>query len=209
MTATVADVARRLNSRAPGWGLPPLILMTDDDRLPDPLTAIAALPAGSAVVFRHYAAADRESLATICLSACRARGLRLLVAGDPAMARRIGADGVHLPEWLARWGREKWRRYAGADWLVTAAAHSPRAIRLAVRAGVDAVIVSPLFATRSHPGAPSLGMPRFAAWTRNSSLPVYAMGGITARNAPILLRTTAVGIAGIGGLATIERPDRR
>jgi thiamine-phosphate pyrophosphorylase len=87
------------------------------------------------------------------------------------------------------------------DWIVTAAAHSPIAIRLAARLGVDAVLLSPVFATASHPDARTLGPLRFARWARESPVPVYALGGIDAARARRLRGSGAVGFAGIGGLA--------
>ena len=84
-------------------------------------------------------------------------------------------------------------------WLVTAAAHSPQALVLARRAGADAALLSPVFPTASHPGAPALGLMRFASWCRCSPIAVYALGGITSQNSRRLQGTGAKGIAGIGG----------
>ena len=54
--------------------LPPLILMTDSRRLPDPLAAVDRLAPGSAILLRHYDAPDREALAMKLARACRRRG---------------------------------------------------------------------------------------------------------------------------------------
>jgi len=187
--------------------LPPLILMTDSRRLPDPLAAVQRLARGSALILRHYDAPDRTELAKVLARACRRRGIRLLIAGDWRLAAAAGADGVHLPEGLARKGPGAWA--AGLSrkpgFLVTAAAHSPLAIRRAARAGADAVLLSPVFPTASHPGAPSLGALRFAAWCRRSPLPVYALGGVNARTAGRLAGSRLAGIAGIGEIAGVER----
>jgi thiamine-phosphate pyrophosphorylase len=211
---TLADDARRLNLRARRAraaaarraDLPPLILLTDEHRLADPSAAVARLPKGSAVILRHYGVPDeaRTALARELRRVTRARGLRLLIAAaDSAshdLALRIEADGVHLPEWHVRNGA--WRALRGRKpgWLVTAAAHSPAALRRAAAGGADAVLLSPVFATASHAGSRPLGAPRFAAWARLSPIPVYALGGIDARSAARLRPTRASGIAGIGGL---------
>ena len=47
----------------------------------------------------------------------------------------------------------------------------------------DAVLLSPVFATRSHPGAPSLGPLRFLLMAQKAALPVIALGGMTAQRA--------------------------
>ena len=194
---TVANISQRLNSRHPAGGrLPPLILMTDAARLPDPLATAARLPAGAAVILRDYDAPGRVALAAALSALCRARRLRLLVAADAELAARVGADGLHLPEGLVPRMPRRWPR----DWLITAAAHSPAALRRAWRAGADAALLSPVFATASHPNAPTLGVLRFAAWANEAPLPVYALGGINADTARRLIDSRAVGLAGIGGM---------
>ena len=89
--------------------LPRLILMTDEERLPDPLPAIEALPSGSAVIFRHYGAPDRTALARLVVRHARRRRVLVLVAGDPRLAVLCGADGLHLPDAMARRGPGAWR----------------------------------------------------------------------------------------------------
>ncbi len=192
---TVTEVAASLNRRHPaGRRLPAVVLMTDARRLPDPLAAAARLPPGTMLVLRHYDAPNRARLAADLARLCRARGVLLSIAGDVRLARVIGADGVHLPEHALVGGRR-----AGADprFLVTAAAHSLPALRRAVQAGADAAVLSPVFATASHPGAPTLGPTRFARLIAAASLPVYALGGIEAANARRLRASGAVGIAAI------------
>ena len=190
---TLAELARRL--KVPG--LPPLILMTDSRRLPDPVAAAAGLPRGSAVIARHRDGPALEALARALIGPCRRRGVRLLVSGDGRLAWSVGADGLHLPEALARLGPI--RRRSG--WLVTAAAHSPAALARAADAGADAALLSPVYATASHPVRPPLGPLLFAAWCRESPLPVYALGGIGAGTARRLMVTNLAGFAGIGGPA--------
>jgi thiamine-phosphate pyrophosphorylase len=169
--------------------LPPLWLFTDADRLPDPCPAIARLPAGLAgVVLRPDGTwAARRSLGLQVARLCRARRLHLVVAGDARLAALLRA-GIHL-----RGGN---RRGALADGCgvarrcglpVTSSAHSRTELVRARRAGADAVFLSPVFPTRSHPGAPALGTVRWAALARNAGLPALALGGVseqTARRLP-------------------------
>ena len=74
--------------------------MTDAARVPDPLAVVRALPRGSAVILRDYDAPGREELARRLRSACAVKGVFLIVGADPALAARIGAKGVHLPNWF-------------------------------------------------------------------------------------------------------------
>lgn len=202
---TLAELAARLNSRHPGGGgLPSILLLTDDARLPDPLPAAAMLPRGAGVVLRHYEDPDRLALAWELAGLCRRRGLRLLVAGDGQLAMRVSAGGVHFPEKRSAEAR-RWRRRC-PHWVVTTAAHSLRGLVAASRAGSDAALLGPVFATESHPGVRPLGAVRFSALERTArrtlrNFPVYALGGLAADTAPRLSNSGAVGLAAISGLS--------
>lgn len=197
-TPTLADVARCVKRPPAAAHLPRLILMTDSVRLPDPLAAVVRLPRRSAVILREPDPARRAALVRRLLPCCRHRRIRLLVAADARLAAI--ADGLHLPEAMLRrgYGRRPARR---KEALLTAAAHSPLAIRLAAARKVDAVLLAPVFATASHPGGPAIGPLRFARLVRNSPLPVYALGGIDAASARRLRGSGAAGFAAIGALA--------
>ncbi|MEE9300470.1 MAG: thiamine phosphate synthase [Alphaproteobacteria bacterium] len=200
---TLAELAKALNLRSgDGRRLPPLILMTDARRLPDPLAAAMTLPRGSAVILRDYDSPARAALARRLARLCRRRGLKLLIAADWALALAVGAQGVHLPEGLAHRARAVRRN---PRWLITASAHSRAALVEAARAGADAAILAPVFATPSHPGRRPLGAMRFARLRREAPLPVYALGGVSAAGARRLKETGAVGIAAIGAL----QPERK
>lgn len=209
---TLADLAKRLKRRyrattTRAARLPSLILMSDTRRLPDPARALASLPRGSAVIFRHYDAPDRVQRARRLVAAARARGVRVLIAGDARLAAAVGADGVHLPEGLARHGPGLWSCWRRKGWLVTAAAHSRAALFRAAKAHADAALLGPVFPTASHPERTALGAIRLALLARQSPLPVFALGGISLIAARRLKDARLVGIAGISGLvAKAARP---
>lgn len=188
-------------------GLPPRWLVTDAARLSDPLPAAARLPRGSGVLFRHYEwpGSRRERLALRLAALCRTRGLILLVAGDARLALRCGADGLHLPEAMLARAAGVARRHP--EWLLTAAAHGVGAIARAALGGVDAVLISPVFPTGSHPGTPGMGVVRFAqlaAMARRKGLGVYALGGITGATAQRLVHVPKNGTAAITGMAAVR-----
>jgi thiamine-phosphate pyrophosphorylase len=177
--------------------LPPLILMTDDERLADPLGAARGLPRGSMVILRTRDAARRGALAAKLRALAKARGLKFLIANDPDLAARIDADGIHLPESDARQAAH-WRA-RHAHWIITASAHSLAAIVAARHA--DAVIVAPVFPTASHPGGKVLGAQRLRLIGQQSPLPVYALGGIDTHTVQNLQGAKLAGIAAIGAFA--------
>jgi thiamine-phosphate pyrophosphorylase len=174
--------------------LPRLWLMTDDTR-GDAEAAIGRLPPGSAVIFRHYAARNRDVLGAHLHEIARAHAVLFLVAGDPRLAARLNADGFHAPEALA--SRIPLARRLLPRGLVTMAAHGADALATARQMKPDALIVSPVFPTSSHPGAPTLGPVRFAALVQQAPVPVIALGGMTAKTIGRLRSSGAKGFAGL------------
>ena len=193
--AKLARVALALNA---GSGLPSLILMTDERRLRDPVAAARVLPKGAAIILRHTQPEARAVLAEALRRIADERGLLLLIAGDAALAARIGADGLHLPE--TRASEAKHWKAAHASWLITAAAHSEYALGCAARAGADAALLAPAFPTLSHRDRTPLGVARLRLMAARAVLPVYALGGVTAQTAQRLAGARLAGIAAIDGL---------
>jgi thiamine-phosphate pyrophosphorylase len=188
--------ARRLNAKA-RRKLPALIFMTDERRVPNPDAVIVKMPRGSAVIFRNYADKHRAETGKRLRALCKARGILFLVAGDAGLAHHLNADGVHLPEHALKGVPP---RTARETKLVTAAVHNEAALHSAERANVDAVLISPVFATESHLKAKTLGVSKFARLASQSRVAVYALGGVTTETAQRLLATNAIGIAAIGAL---------
>ena len=167
----------------------PLVLMTDD-RAADWAAAVRRLPHGSVVVVRARDTRRRRALAE------ELHGLAsLLIADDPLLAQAIGAAGLHLPQ--ARMKQALHWRARHPDWIITASAHSLKA--LMHTHVLDAVFLSPVFATKSHPDAKPLMPARAALIAAHAPVPVYALGGITARNAALLAPAFS-GIAAINSL---------
>lgn len=147
------------------------------------------------VIFRAFGAAGAEARGRALKAVARRRRLVLLVGADPELARRIGADGVHLPERGAH--RARALKRARPDWVVTAAAHSLPAARRAFRHGADAVLLSAVFASRSPSASAPLGPVRFSALVREAGGPVYALGGVNELTAPRLVSSGAIGVAAV------------
>ncbi|GAC1404212.1 MAG: thiamine phosphate synthase [Novosphingobium sp.] len=150
--------------------------------------AIARLPRGSGVVFRHYhlSRAERRQRFEAVLRLCRARGHQLILADTPALARAWRADGSYGAPCLGR---------------TIATAHDLGEIARANRLGVAAVMLSPVFPTRSHPRAATLGTLRFWSLATRVAAPVIALGGMSAHAAR---RLRAPRWAAIDGLTPQE-----
>lgn len=142
--------------------------------------ALAALPRGSGLIYRHYHLDGPERLARFraLRRAARARGHRIVLADSALTAREWGADGIYGAP------RALWPRRRGLIHLATA--HSMAELGLAARLGADAALLSPVFPTRSHPGGKVLGAVRFRLLAQAAGLPVIALGGMNPRRARAL-----------------------
>ncbi len=189
--ASLADLARRLKLA--------LVAVTDEKRGGDPLAMAARLPAGSTVIFRHYMAPNRATLAMKLAVLCREKRLKLMIAGDLALALEARA-GLHLPEGLAKQASPRIRLWVRRGGHLTAAAHGRAALSHAARLGAEAALLSPVFATASHPGARSLGLPGFRRLARGAKLPVIALGGIDANSIRKVRGAPIAGVAAVGAL---------
>jgi thiamine-phosphate pyrophosphorylase len=190
-----AQLARAAFALKAKHAMPALVLMTDD-RLADPIAAARALPRGSTVILRAKDDAKRAMLAAKLRPITRSGGTKLLVADDTALAQRVGADGIHLPEARARQAAHWRARQPG--WIITAAAHSLWAAHVG---NVDALILAPVFPTRSHPGGNCLGPIHLRLIAQQVRIPIYALGGINAVTARQLRGAKLAGLAAIDALS--------
>jgi thiamine-phosphate pyrophosphorylase len=171
--------------------LPNLWLLSDERNDASLDQALMRLPRGSGFIYRHYHLAPEQRVARWCelLRLVRARAHLAVLADSSLTAREWGADGIYgAPRAL----------YPASELLTLATAHSLREIGDANRARADAVLLSPVFPTRSHKGAPALGPVRFRHLAAHARMPVIALGGMTPA------RATALGWprwAAIDGLA--------
>lgn len=76
--------------------------------------------------------------------------------------------------------------------------HSGAELRLAENVGASYVVLSPIWSTTSKPNAVPLGTPAFKEFCVETTLPVFALGGVsTAERAWQCLQAGAFGVAGI------------
>jgi len=176
-----------------------VLFFTDPVRTPDPAAVVARLPRGSGVVYRAFGRSDAVVAGRDIASAARRAGVVFFVGADAALAVALRADGLHLPERLA--GRAGDNRRLSRRFRLTAAAHSLPAIRRARAAGVEALVVSPVFPSRSVSAGRPLGPWMFRCLVRDAGLPVYALGGVTPTTAKRLRGSGACGLAAVEALS--------
>lgn len=156
--------------------LPDVWLVSDERNDANLEAALARLPAGSGFVYRHYhlEGDTRRRRFDALLAVARKGGHVMLLAGDADLALEWGADGIYGPP--GKLGKRP-------GLLRLATAHDAREIYLANRNDADALFLSPVFATRSHPDGRCLGVSIFRELAARSRIPVIALGGMTAERA--------------------------
>ena len=174
--------------------LPTAFFMTDTARGTAP-GHVAALPPGTAVIFRDYNHPDRTNLAKAYQRACQQHGTMFFVAGDKQLAIDLNADGLHLPEH----GVNDIEAIPAGRFIISTSCHSKEAILRAAKAGADLAFLSPIFPTRSHPDAKTIGIEGLADALNISPIPIYALGGINQDSIKHLPdHPMLAGFAGIG-----------
>lgn len=170
------------------FGLPPKLptaWLFSDERLAIGVVALAAqLPPGSGIVVRHDSLppAARWRLVRRLIRITRARRLTLLLADTPAIARRWGADGVHLRQHRA----DKAAQAHRLGLMLTMPIHDRAEARRARRVGAHGAFISPLHPTRSHPDASGLGRAAWLRLARIAGAQPIALGGMNASRARAL-----------------------
>lgn len=139
---------------------------------------------------KHLSRDELRELARRVTALAHAHGAKMLLNGDVELAREVGADGVQLTSTQLATLNER----PAVDWCA-ASCHGLEELRRAEALGCSFALLSPVLPTRSHPGAPHLGWENFAAIAAGSSIPVYALGGLTRDDMQTAWRHGAHGIA--------------
>jgi thiamine-phosphate pyrophosphorylase len=169
----------------------------------------AALAAGADTIQVRVpdSATDRDAydLAVHVRRLCRNAGATCLVNDRLHIALAVGADGGHvgaddLPVAAAR-------RVLGPDAILGATARDPQTARRAVADGASYLGVGPAYVTSTKDGLPDpIGPAGIAAVARAVTVPVIAIGGVTAGRAGELRRAGAYGVAVVGAVSAAPDP---
>lgn len=160
-----------------------------------------SLPFGSGIIFRHYHldSPRRRSLFRRIRRIGKRRGHIILLAGSERDAIGWRADGFH-----GRSGALQPSRH----YIRSAPVHDTSQIAQARRKNADMMFVSPVFATRSHPGKKPLGLMGLMRLARLcGGAKVIALGGMNRNKAMSIDKRRIHGWAAIDGLRKMIRKN--
>lgn len=186
-----------------------LYLITDRRQAPggDIVSAVERALAGGvrAVQLREKDLGGRElhGLARAMRDRTARYGAKLLVNDRVDVALAVGADGVHLG--VASMPPRDARALLGAAALIGCSAHS--AGEVAEADGADFVTFGPVYATPSKARyGPPVGVDALREACAAARVPVFALGGVGARNAGEAVAAGAAGVAAISAIVAAADP---
>lgn len=141
---------------------------------------------------------------------CREAGAKLIIDDHVELVREICADGVHLGK--NDMPVSEARKILGPEIIIGATANEFSDIEKAVAAGADYIGLGPFrFTTTKSNLSPIIGIDgycRILGQCRREgiSVPIVAIGGITANDLPALFRTGVSGVAMSGSILSSADP---
>lgn len=141
---------------------------------------------------------DAEKLLPICKKA----GIPLIINDYPEIAKKCGADGVHLG--LSDGSIENARKLLGDHAIIGATAHNLEEAKSAEKAGADYLGVGAAFGSSTKKNASNFNIEDYLEITSNVSIPVVAIGGINSDN---VSKLNGFGLAGVAVVSAIFDSD--
>ena len=138
-----------------------------------------------------------SKLARRVMALCTGSKTRLLLNAPPMLAEELGAAGVHLSSTALMALKE---RPLGHEQWVAASCHSAEELEHACCIGVDFIVLAPVLATATHPGARPLGWQSLQQLAERATVPVYALGGMRLADIATAWEHGCQGIASISAL---------
>lgn len=136
---------------------------------------------------------ERLELASEVIKRAKPHAARVLVNGTLELTRAAGADGVHLDSGALM----KLEARPDCEWVGASCHNLEELTRAATLA--DFAMLSPVLPTASHPGEPTMGWAVFSQLAAQSTIPVYALGGVNWPDVDVAREHGGHGIAMLRG----------
>lgn len=148
-----------------------------------------------------------EQEAREILAICRQYGVPLLINDDVMLAKKIGADGVHVGQ--DDMSAAKARELLGEDAVIGVTARTVEQAVAAQKAGADYLGSGAVFGTSTKKDAKPMDPAYFQQICESVSIPVVAIGGVTLDNIRELEGRKMSGFAIVSGIFAAEDIETR
>ena len=148
-----------------------------------------------------------EQEAREILALCRQYGVPLLINDDVMLAKKIGADGVHVGQ--DDMSAAKARELLGEDAIIGVTARTVEQALAAQEAGADYLGSGAVFGTSTKKDAKPMDPAYFQQICESVSIPVVAIGGVTLDNIRELEGRKMSGFAIVSGIFAAEDIESR
>ncbi|MDQ6811345.1 MAG: thiamine phosphate synthase [Actinomycetota bacterium] len=155
---------------------------------------------------KHLCDEDLLPAARAARELCDSLGALLIVNDRPLLARKAGADGVHV-------GQDDMpvaqvRELLGPDLLIGLSTHSARQIDAHDAALADYTGVGPVHQTPTKPGRPAVGVELVRYAAAHARRPFFAIGGLNAGNLPAVIAAGAQRVCVLRAIGDAVDPER-
>lgn len=160
-----------------------------------------ARPAGIILREKDMEQEQYKKLAIITQNICRTQGILCILHNFVGIAEDLGATAIHLPlPVLRKLSKEKKEKFT----VLGASCHSVEDAREAEALGCTYITAGHIFETNCKKGLPGRGIFFLREVCESISIPVYAIGGISAENMKMIKHTRAAGACVMNGPMVCE-----
>lgn len=126
------------------------------------------------------------ALAETILALCNKEGVQFFIHSHVNRAKELGYPNIHI-------GIGDLPLIGPAFSQISVSCHSLADVELAERAGATQIVLGTIFETDCKPGLAGKGVGFVKEVCRRTTLPVFAIGGITLKNLPLVQEAGAYG----------------
>lgn len=129
-------------------------------------------------------------------------GVPLIINDYPELLRDVPGEGAHVGQ--DDLSVAEARAAAGRPVLIGKSTHNPAQARAAAEEGADYIGFGPLYATRTKPGRPAIGLRNIASVHEVVPIPIFCIGGIRLQNLAAVRAAGALRIVVVSGWLEAE-----
>lgn len=158
-----------------------------------------SLEAGTRLLQFKGKGLDRDTYAALAarvITLAHQHNCQVLLSGDATLVEQLGADGLHLDSKALKTAVS---RPLPDPYLIAVSGHDLPALQRGQALGASLAVLSPVNYTSAHPDIEPLGWEGFAGIAAQLTLPVYALGGVSAADETTAKASGGQGVAGNKG----------